>query len=78
MGKGVAQDYQEAAKWYSLAAEQGHAVAQNNLGWMFDMGKGVAQDYQEAAKWYRLAAEQGHSAAQSNLGVMQVRLGVEI
>ena len=72
MGKGVDQDYQEAAKWYRLAAEQGHAVAQNNLGWMYDMGKGVDQDYQEAARWYRLAAEQGHAVAQNNLGVLYV------
>jgi hypothetical protein len=70
MGKGVAQDYPEAAKWYYLAAKQGHAVAQNNLGWMFDMGKGVAQDYQEAVRWYSLAAEQGHALAQNNLGWM--------
>ena len=26
-GEGVPQDYQEALKWYSLAAEQGHADA---------------------------------------------------
>jgi uncharacterized protein len=26
-GKGVTQDYQEALKWYRLAADQGDAVA---------------------------------------------------
>ena len=57
-------------KWYTKAAEQGNAVAQNNLGFMYDNGKGVAQDYKEAVKWYTKAAEQGNASAQSNLGAM--------
>ena len=46
-------------KFYRLAAEQGYADAQYNLGVMYANGHGVSQDYAEAAKWYRLAAEQG-------------------
>ncbi len=72
-GKGVTQDYQEAAKWYHLAAEQGYAAAQGNIGYFYHMGKGVVQDYKEAVKWYRLAAEQGDVDAQNNLGVMYVK-----
>ncbi len=56
---GVAQDYAEAVRLYSLAAEQGLAIAQVNLGTMFELGKGVAQDRAEAIRWYRLAAAQG-------------------
>ncbi len=77
LGKGVKQDYQEAAKWYRKAAEQGSANAQYNLGFMYKNGQGVKQDYQEAAKWYskaakwyRKAAEQGRANAQYNLGFM--------
>jgi len=44
-GQGVAQDYQEAVKWYRLAAMQGNALAQSNLGMMYSNGQGVAQDY---------------------------------
>ena len=69
-GEGVPQDYKEAVKWYRLAAEQGHAKAQYNLGLMYDNGEGVPQDYKEAVKWYRLAAEQGVASAQTNLGFM--------
>ena len=58
-GDGVPQDYKEAVKWYRLAAEQGYADAQYNLGLMYSNGEGVPQDYKEAVKWYRLAAEQG-------------------
>jgi hypothetical protein len=57
-------------KWYSLAAEQGEAAAQNNLGVMYEHGKGVSQDYMTAVKWFRLAAKQGYGTAQYNLGVM--------
>ena len=53
-----------------VAAEQGNAVSQFNLGLMYDTGQGVTQDYQEAVRWYRLAAAQGHADAQFNLAVM--------
>ena len=66
----VPQDFQEAAKWYRLAAEQGEEDAQSWLGYIYKDGLGVPKDFQEAAKWYRLAAEQGHAYAQYNLGVM--------
>ena len=55
------QDYAEAVKGYRLAAEQGHARAQNNLGVMYEFGDGVPQNYAEAVKWFHLAAEQGNA-----------------
>ena len=39
-----AGDYAEAVKWYRKAAEQGLALAQFNLGVMYEKGKGVLQD----------------------------------
>ena len=73
-GKGVQQDYKEAAKWYRLAAEQGDVDAQYNLALVYDQGKGVQQDYKEAVKWFRLAAEQGDVDAQFSLA-LRVRRG---
>ena len=64
------QDHSEAARWYRKAAEQGHAVAQYNLGVMYKNGQGVKQDHAEAVRWYRKAAEQGQADAQCSLGVM--------
>lgn len=32
------------------AAEQGEAVAQNNLGWMYEIGAGLPQDYAGAMR----------------------------
>ena len=69
-GEGVPENDAEAVRWYRLAAEQGDATAQNNLGFMYARGEGVPEDDVEAVKWYRLAAEQGDATAQTNLGVM--------
>jgi hypothetical protein len=69
-GQGVAQDHAEAVRWYRLAAAQGVAYAQYNLGFMFKNGRGVAQDDAEAVRWWRLAAAQGHVIAQFKLSVM--------
>ncbi len=65
-----AGDFQTALKEWKPLADQGHAYAQNNLGWMYASGEGVVEDDAEAAGWYRLAADQGHAGAQLNLGVM--------
>ena len=51
-----------------MAAEQGLALAEFNLGLKYDSGEGVPQDHAEAARWFRLAAEQGHLGAQEVLG----------
>jgi TPR repeat protein len=73
----VAQDYAEAVRLYRLAAAQGHATAQSNLGYMFYEGQGVAQDYAEAVRLYSLAAAQGDAGAQFMLGLMfEYRKGV--
>ena len=63
-------DFATALKEWKPLAEEGNAVAQNNLGLMYHNGWGVPQDYKEAVYWYRLAAEQEHAKAQYNLGVM--------
>lgn len=51
-------------------AEQGQAIAQFDLGLMYDKGEGVIQDYKQAVHWFTKAAEQGLASAQYNLGVM--------
>ena len=69
-GKGVEKNDNEAIKWYRKSAEQGEAIAQNNLGAMYAYGEGVEQNYNEAVKWYRKSAEQGYARALTNLGFM--------
>ncbi|MCZ6644068.1 MAG: hypothetical protein O7F71_21040 [Gammaproteobacteria bacterium] len=64
----AASDDAEAVRWFRLAAEQGYADAQFQLGKMFELGEGVTGDLDEAARWYRLAGEQGVLLAQYRLG----------
>ena len=66
----MTKDDREAAAWWHLAAEQGDALAQRNLGLLYDLGRGVPQDDREAASWLRLAAEQGDAQSQYLLGFM--------
>jgi uncharacterized protein len=61
-------DFDEAVKWLRMAADQGDAGAQNNLGTLYLQGEGVKQGDKEAVKLFRKAAEQGTAAAQANLG----------
>ena len=65
--QGVAQDYAEAVRLWRLAAAQGLADAQFNLGYIFENGLGVARDIAEAILWYRLAAAQGDIFAEGQL-----------
>ena len=46
---------------YRLAAEQGDAHAQYNLGNAYGRGQGVPQDYVYAHMWLNLAASSGES-----------------
>lgn len=64
------QDFAEAMRWYRLAADQGDANAQNNIGAMYEHGMGVPVDTAQAAKWYRLPADQGFATAQFNLALL--------
>jgi TPR repeat protein len=63
-------EYEEAFKWFSLAAEQGLSSAQSYLGNMYENGLYVTRDATEAFKWYHLAAEQGYEEDQVTLGRM--------
>jgi TPR repeat protein len=63
-------DYKKAYQLWLIDAEKGSAVAQRNIGLMYDEGLGVPQNGKKAVKWYRMAAEQGEKLAQYYLGTM--------
>jgi TPR repeat protein len=65
-GQGVTQDITTAKELYRLAAEQGLANAQYNLGDLLRSEK----NYKIAVKWFNSAAEQGNSRAQADLALM--------
>jgi len=60
----------EAARWYTKAADQGHAYAQCSLGGLFLEGRGVAKSDVKAALWYRKESDRGDAYAQSILGLL--------
>ena len=67
-GSGVPRDDRQAARWMELAAVQGFALAQHNLGLAYMKGRDVRADIDTAAKWIQLAAHQGLAAAEEKLG----------
>jgi len=56
-GRGEAQDYKEAARWFLLAAKQGISQAQINLGFYYEHGLGLSQDSICAHMWFNIAAK---------------------
>lgn len=60
----------ESIQWFQKAADQGHVVAQYNLGAIYARGQDVNQDYAKAIKWLQKAADQGNAHAQHRIGYM--------
>jgi TPR repeat protein len=73
-GDGVPENKAEAVKWYRLAAEQGDAGAQNNLGLMYVKGDGVPQNYVKAYVWWSVAAAQGNENGKNNRDIVSEQL----
>src|SRR6185312_4502023 len=72
-----AKDYAAAMSFFRIAADQGYAPAQSDLGYLYQTGAGVPADYLEAMRWYRMAAAQNLAAAQNQIGYLyQNALGV--
>lgn len=63
LGKLGAPDYSEAAKWYSLAADQDGAYEAYQLALLLKDGKGVSKNTREAFKYFKIAADKGKSDA---------------
>ncbi len=58
-GKGTLQDFSEASKWLTVAAEQNHPLAQYELGLLYQIGQGVEMDSEKSYTWLNLAAAAG-------------------
>ncbi|QIP06296.1 tetratricopeptide repeat protein [Bradyrhizobium symbiodeficiens] len=69
-GKGVATNYDEAAKWYDRAAQAGVIPATFRLGTLYEKGLGVKKDADIARRYYTQAAERGNAKAMHNLAVL--------
>ena len=65
-------EFQLAADIYKRLARNGHARAQNDLGFLYSVGQGVPQDFKTAASWFHKAARQGHAPALMHLAAIYV------
>jgi localization factor PodJL len=69
-GKGVAANFDEAAKWYDRAAQAGVVPAIFRLGTFYEKGLSVTKDVDIARRYYVQAAERGSAKAMHNLAVL--------
>jgi localization factor PodJL len=69
-GKGVAQNFDEAAKWFDRAAQAGVIPAIFRLGTFYEKGLSVQKDPDIARRYYLQAAERGNAKAMHNLAVL--------
>lgn len=73
-GRGVPQNFAEAALWFQQAADRGYAKAQHNLGAMYAVGKGVKRDYLKAYVWLSLCAAAGESSCEAQRDLVAQKL----
>jgi GAF domain/PilZ domain/Sel1 repeat len=73
-GDEVQQDYTEAARWFLLAANQGHVGAQETMGAYYWAGRGVPQDFSKAYFWSALAQAGGDEASKYRVAILASRM----
>ncbi|MGN0854593.1 MAG: serine/threonine-protein kinase [Kiritimatiellia bacterium] len=66
-GRGTAQDYTEAVRWYASAADAGEIGAQASLGLCHLRGWGCEANPRKAAYWFHRAAKAGHLGSMVDL-----------
>ncbi len=67
-GTDIPKDEKEAATWFRLASDSGHAEAQRNLAFAYLHGRGVPKNEAEGIRRLRIAAEAGDAPARRQLG----------
>jgi uncharacterized protein len=63
-GLGVAQNYNEAMRWYRAAAIQGNEIAQLFIAFLYERGQGVPVDNVSAMMWFNIAAHDNNKLAE--------------
>jgi TPR repeat protein len=76
-GQVVTQDYKQAVKWYTKAAEQGEPNAQVKLGLLYALGHGVNKDYIQSHAWLNVASANGDETAQEHRDLITKNMTAE-
>jgi uncharacterized protein len=67
---GATRDYHQARHYLELAAQQGDAYAQKNLGMMYEYGEGTGTNKPEAVHWYKQSADLNNTVGMERLARM--------
>jgi hypothetical protein len=65
-GLGVTKDMAESKRWYKMAAEQGYALAEFQIGYIDENSD--PKDYADALKWYTKAVDDGEIRGYASIG----------
>lgn len=77
-GEGVDQSHEEAYRWYSTAAEQGHGLGSYMAGYYTRNGQGTEVNHALTLKYFTTAADAGVYFAFAGLGELYMEgLGIE-
>lgn len=71
--RGLEMNKRKAFDYFLSAAEQGHAMAQSNVGFMYYRGEVVPKDNKSALKWCLASSEQNCRIATNNLGIIYLK-----
>jgi hypothetical protein len=74
VGEDIPRNYSTAVHWFSLAAEQGHVLAQATLGAYYWEGRGVPPDLDKAYFWSVLARAGGDEASKYRVAALASRM----
>lgn len=77
-GQAVPLSFEEAFKWYLMAAMQGDYWTISKVGRMYFHGEGVLKDYRLAYAWTTLAAEAGNEQSMILNGDIMASLSGDI
>lgn len=70
LGRGVKQNDEKAFYYFSQAADEDDAFAQNEVAYLYATGKGTPKNEVKAFEYYQKAAEHGLASAEYNLGLL--------
>ncbi len=61
----------KAYSYFRKAAIRNDALAQNNLGWMYEHGEGTTKDVSKALYWYSKASQNGFELGLENMNRLE-------
>jgi TPR repeat protein len=68
------EKFEEAFRYFTLAADQGYTYAEASLGCCYGRGEGTEVDLGKARYWFERAAAKGHERAIGNLARLDARV----